>query len=66
MPPQIQTPLEVGIRFIETFWYSYACRIVDKAIEVYKIDDEKAAELKSKFLKRGDYEVIQKTLVIDS
>ena len=65
MPPQIQTPLEVGTRFIEAFWYSYACRIVDKAIEVYKVDDEKAAELKTKFLKRGDYVVIQKRLVSD-
>lgn len=68
MPPQvhIQTPLEVGTRFIETLWYSYACRIVDKAIEIYKVDDEKAAELRTKFLKRGDFAVIQKTLVGDS
>ena len=65
MRPQIQTPLEVGTRFIETFWYAYACRIIDKAIEVYKVNDEIAAELRTKFLKRGDYVVIQKRLVSD-
>jgi hypothetical protein len=48
-------PLEAGSRFIETLWYSYACRIVDKIIEIYTIDDERANELKEKFLKRGDY-----------
>lgn len=48
-------PLEAGTRFIETLWYSYACRIVDKIIELHKIDKERAVELKLKFLKRGDY-----------
>jgi hypothetical protein len=48
-------PLEAGTRFIETLWYSYACRIVDKMIEIYKIDEEKAITIKEKFLKRGDY-----------
>ena len=48
-------PLEAGSRFIETLWYSYACRIVDKMIELYKIDPERAVTLKDKFLKRGDY-----------
>ena len=48
-------PLEAGTRFIETLWYSYACRIVDKMIELYKIDLERASMLKEKFLKRGDY-----------
>lgn len=48
-------PLEAGTRFIETLWYSYACRIVDKIIKLHQIDDERALELKLKFLKRGDY-----------
>ena len=54
MPPttrlhvQVQTPLEAGTRFLETLWFAYACRIVDKAIAVYEVSDEKAAELKQK------------------
>ena len=51
-------PLEAGTRFIETLWYSYACRIVDKMIELYKVDLERASMLKEKFLKRGDYVLI--------
>jgi len=49
------TALEVGTSFIETLWYSYACRIIDKAIEVYSLDEEKANEIKLIFLKRGEY-----------
>jgi len=51
------TPLEIGTSFVETLWYSLACRIVDKAIETYKLDEEKAAEIKAKFLKRGEFVV---------
>jgi len=56
MPPQ--TPLQIGTRLIETLWYAYASRIVDKAIEIYKIEPDKAAELKNKFLKRGEFLVV--------
>jgi hypothetical protein len=48
---------EAGTRFIETLWYSYACRIVETFISLYKVSDERAAELREKFLKRGDYRV---------
>lgn len=48
---------EAGARFIETLWYSYACRIVDTMIHIYKVSDERAIELKEKYLKRGDYSV---------
>ena len=51
------TPLETGTRFIETIWYSFACQIVDKAIRIYNVSDERAEELRAKFLKRGDYTV---------
>jgi hypothetical protein len=51
-------PLEAGTRFIETLWYSYASRIVDKMIELYKVDLERASALREKFLKRGDYVLI--------
>jgi hypothetical protein len=51
-------PLEAGTRFIETIWYSYACRIIDKMIEIYSIDDDRANSIREKFLKRGDYRVL--------
>lgn len=50
-------PLEAGTRFIETLWYSLACRIVERAIHIYNLSEEKGNELKAKFLKRGDYQV---------
>ena len=53
-----QTPLHIGTRFIETLWYAFATRIVDKAIEVYKLDEDRAAQLNAKFLKRGEFQVI--------
>jgi len=56
MPPQ--TPLHIGTRLIETLWYAYASRIVDKAVELYKIEPDRAAELKAKFLKRGEFLVV--------
>ena len=49
------TPLEVGSSFLETLWFSYASRIVERAIEVYKLDEEKANEIRAKFLKRGEF-----------
>ena len=52
-----QTPIQLGTRFIETLWYALATRIVDRAIELYKVDEETAQELKAKFLKRGEYQV---------
>jgi hypothetical protein len=56
----IQTNLEAGTTFIETLWFSYASRIIDKAIQVYQLDEEQAGSLKEKFLKRGDFAVILK------
>ena len=53
-----QSPLYIGTRFIETLWYAFASRIVDKAIEIYKLDTEQAANLKKKFLKRGEFIII--------
>jgi hypothetical protein len=52
--------LEAGSLFIETLWFSYASRIIDKAIEVYELNEEQAAALTEKFLKRGDFAIIWK------
>jgi len=53
----MNTPLNIGTRFVETLWYALANKIIDKAIELYKVDGEKADELRKKFLKRGEYRV---------
>ena len=46
-----------GLALIETIWYAYANRIVDSAIRVYALNKEQETEIKSKFLKRGDFVV---------
>ncbi len=53
----MNTPLQIGTRFIETLWYALANKIVEKAIEVYNVDEERAVELRKKFLKRGEYQL---------
>jgi hypothetical protein len=35
-----------------------ASRVVEHAIRVYAVSDEKAAEIREKFLRRGDYSVL--------
>ena len=60
MPPVIQTPLELGTRFLETLWFALASRTVEAAIKVYNVPDEKAEEIRTKFLKRGDFTVVPK------
>jgi hypothetical protein len=52
---KMPTALEVGTSFLETLWFSYACRIVEKAIEVYNLDTDRANEMRAKYLKRGDF-----------
>jgi hypothetical protein len=46
-----------GLALIETIWYAYANRIVDSAVRVYQLNKEQETEIKSKFLKRGDFVV---------
>jgi hypothetical protein len=57
MRSEPEAPLDVGIRFLETLWFSIASRVVEHAIRVYAVSDEKAAEIREKFLRRGDYNV---------
>ena len=46
-----------GLALIETLWYAYANRIVESAVRVYALNKEQETEIKSKFLKRGDFAV---------
>jgi hypothetical protein len=52
------TYLEIGTSFLETLWFSYASRILENAIEVYKLDEAAAMAIREKYLKRGDYVVV--------
>lgn len=44
-----------GTRLLEMLWYFTADRIVNKAIELYKLDEEKADALRRIYLRPGDY-----------
>jgi hypothetical protein len=55
-----QTNINNGISFIETLWFSYANRIIENAIKIYKLNEEQIRTLTEKFLKRGDYKIILK------
>lgn len=48
---------QAGLALIETLWYAYANRIIDSAVRVYALNKEQETEIKSKFLKRGDFTV---------
>ena len=56
--PTIQTPLEVGTRFLEAIWFNMASRVVEAAITTYNVSEERAEQIRDKYLKIGDY-VIQ-------
>jgi hypothetical protein len=56
MPP-IPTSLEVGTRLLDRIWFAIANNVVERAIRLYEVEPEKAAELRGKFLKSGDYVV---------
>jgi hypothetical protein len=49
-----------GSHLLQMLWYFTAQRIVDTAITVYKIDNERAEALRQVYLRPGDYTVITK------
>lgn len=52
--PEIQE----GIDILESIWYLLAIKIVDLAIDVYKLDKEQANALKDVYLKQNNYYVV--------
>ena len=71
--PRPIPPYEAGTALLETIWYAYANRILEKAIQLYNVNDEvKQETLRTKFDRRGDYiirsteSVIQKRDADDS
>lgn len=52
--PEIQE----GIDILESIWYLLAIKIVDLAIDVYKLDKDQANALKDIYLKQNNYYVV--------
>jgi hypothetical protein len=46
-----------GIDILESIWFVLAVKIVDLAIDVYKLNQEQANALKDVFLKQNNYYV---------
>lgn len=57
-PKPPPTPREAGEAFLETLWFAFANRIFERAIKIYKVDPDVAAELRTKMLKRGDFVIV--------
>ncbi len=47
-----------GIELLESIWYITAVKIIELAIDVYKLDKEQATALKDVFLKQNNYYVV--------
>lgn len=51
------TRLQDGKFFLETIWYKVAVKVIEKAIEVYRLNDEEANALREVFLRPNLYVV---------
>lgn len=51
------TRLQEGKFFLETIWYLVAEKVIAKAIDVYRLDDEQAQALREVFLRPNLYVV---------
>lgn len=49
--------MKAGTHFLEMVWFFTADRIVNTAISYYKLDQEKASELRRVFLRPNDYKI---------
>lgn len=50
--------IEEGVELLESIWYLTAVKIVELAIQTYKLNDEQAHALKDVFLKQNNYYVL--------
>jgi hypothetical protein len=53
----METRLQEGTFFLETYWFRVAEQVVELAIQVYNLDEERANALRKVFLRPNDYEV---------
>ena len=51
---------DIGLETIRYLWYSIAEKVVNKAIDVYKLDESQANALKKVYLKPNHYSAIIK------
>ena len=49
--------MKTGLRFTELIWFLTAQRIVEKAIQIYQLDNERAEALRAIYLREADYVV---------
>lgn len=49
--------IEEGVQILESMWYLTAVKIIDLAIQTYKLNGEQASALKDVFLKQNNYYV---------
>lgn len=54
---QLSPRLQDGKFFLEILWYKVAEKIVEKAIDIYSLDEEQASALREVFLKPNLYVV---------
>lgn len=50
--------IEEGVEILESIWYLTAVKLVELAIQTYKLNEEQAAALKDVFLKQNNYYVV--------
>jgi hypothetical protein len=48
---------ELGENFLRIVWYSIATKVVEKAIIIYKLDEEQADALRKMYLKINHYTI---------
>ena len=49
--------MRTGRHFLQMMWYFTADRIVETAIRLYKLDNERATALRQVYLRPGDYTI---------
>jgi hypothetical protein len=53
----METRLQEGKFFLETYWFRVAEQVIDLAIEVYGLDTEQGNALRKVFLRPNDFVV---------
>lgn len=53
----METRLQEGQFFLETYWFRVAEQVIETAIRVYELDEVQADALRKVFLRPNDFEV---------
>lgn len=53
----METRLQEGTFFLETYWFRVAEQVIELAIEVYGLNNEQAKALRQVFLRPNDFQV---------